>query len=67
VVGDWDGDDDDTVGVKVPAGSQWQVRNSNDAGLPDYEFNFGAANHLPVVWQLAENPDPPFPFPFPFP
>lgn len=67
VVGDWDGDDDDTVGVKVPAGSLWQVRNSNDAGLPDYEFNFGAANHLPVVWQLAENPDPPFPFPFPFP
>lgn len=63
VVGDWDGDGSDTVGVKVPQGTLWQVRNTNDAGPPNYQFNFGAANHLPMVWQLAENPDP-FEFPF---
>ena len=68
VVGDWDGDGDETVGVKLPTGSQWQVRNTNNAGAPDYQFNFGAANQLPVVWQLAENPVPdPFDFPFPIP
>ena len=48
VVGDWDADGDDTVGVR--AGTSWALNNANDASAPDVTFAFGGANDLPVVW-----------------
>ncbi len=48
VVGDWDADGDDTVGVK--AGTTWLLNNANDASTPDVTFDFGGASDLPVVW-----------------
>ncbi len=48
MVGDWDADGDDTVGVK--AGSTWLLNNANDSGGADVTFDFGGANDLPVVW-----------------
>ena len=48
VVGDWDGNGTDTVGVK--AGTSWLLRNANAAGLADITFAYGAAGDLPVVW-----------------
>jgi len=48
VVGDWDADGTDTVGVK--AGVTWLLNNANDASAFDVTFDFGAANDLPVVW-----------------
>ena len=47
MVGDWDADGDDTVGVKN--GTRWSLNNTNDASAPDVAF--GAADDLPVVWR----------------
>lgn len=50
VVGDWEPDGDDTVGVK--RGVIWSLNHENDASAPDtvIAFGTGAANELPVVW-----------------
>lgn len=51
VVGDWDADGTDTVGVKnATTPATWQLNNANDGGAPDVTFTFGGANDLPVVW-----------------
>jgi uncharacterized repeat protein (TIGR01451 family) len=51
VVGDWDGDGIDTVGVRS-AGSSWVLNNQNDSSPPDVPvFTFGAANALPLTWR----------------
>ncbi|MDP1850469.1 MAG: Ig-like domain-containing protein, partial [Solirubrobacteraceae bacterium] len=47
VVGDWDNDLDDTVGVK--AGTSWLLNNANDSSAPDITFAFGLANDFPLV------------------
>jgi hypothetical protein len=47
VVGDWDGDGVDTIGV-YRAG-EFLLRNSNRAGLPDIVVQFGAEGELPVA------------------
>jgi hypothetical protein len=50
VVGDWDGDGVDTIGMFDPATGTWYLRNSNDAGAPDAgQFAYGLGNWLPVV------------------
>lgn len=41
VVGDWDDDGDDTVGVRIPGLKTWKLRNSNSAGPADLSFKFG--------------------------
>jgi len=50
VVGDWNADGTDTVGVR--SGTTWLLKNTNTAGntadIP--AFDFGAANDLPIVW-----------------
>jgi hypothetical protein len=52
LVGDWDGDGDDTIGVFDPLTATWLLRNSNSSGAPDVEpFPYGAG-----LWQpLAGN------------
>ncbi len=49
VVGDWDGDGDDTVGVK--AVSTWSLNNENDTGPVDLTLSFGAPDDLPLSWR----------------
>jgi carbonic anhydrase len=50
VVGDWDGDGTETVGVFDPDTATWYLRNSNDPGAPDIEpFAYGLASWTPVV------------------
>ncbi len=51
VVGDWDADGIDTVGVKQTAGATWSLRNSNSAGAADQTILFGQANALPLTWR----------------
>jgi hypothetical protein len=41
LVGDWDGDGDDSVGVYVPASGVFFLRNSNTPGPADVAFGFG--------------------------
>lgn len=47
VVGDWNGDGVDTVGVV--RGNQWLLRNSNAGGEADIDLTFGQAGDIPVV------------------
>lgn len=49
VAGDWDADGVDTVGVKL--GTQWSLRNTNNAGVANITFSYGLANDLPLIWQ----------------
>lgn len=57
VVGDWDGNGTDTVGVKDrSATGNWQLNNANDGGLADTIITFGVANDLPVVWVPLNDP-----------
>ncbi len=50
VVGDWNGDQKDTIGV-FHAG-EWQLRDTLSGGAPDYDFHYGDPNGLPVtgIW-----------------
>jgi hypothetical protein len=52
VVGDWDGDGADGVGVVKAQGSQllWRLRQTPTYGQPQYTFLYGAATSAPVVW-----------------
>ena len=47
VVGDWDGDGVDTIGIY--RGGVWYLRNSNSPGAPDIAFAWGAPDDVPVV------------------
>jgi hypothetical protein len=54
IVGDWDGDGDDTVGVVVYDFSingliRWELRNTTTAGPPDIATNYGRGRAYPVV------------------
>lgn len=54
VVGDWDGDGDDTVGVvsysdETTGPVVWQLRNSNTPGPPDLVFAYSRGRDIPVV------------------
>jgi hypothetical protein len=53
VVGDWNADGTDTVGVKVMAGTTWSLNNANDSSGADVTIEFGVANDLPLVWVKA--------------
>jgi hypothetical protein len=51
IVGDWDGDGDDTVGVRN--GTTWYLNNQNDSSAADVTFAFGGLtpnSEFPVVW-----------------
>src|SRR5262249_7778025 len=50
VVGDWNGDGIDTIGVVDPTTGTWYLRNENSPGAPDIEpFRYGAPGWTPVV------------------
>jgi hypothetical protein len=54
VTGDWDGDGDDTVGLRTNTSPFiWQLRNTNSAAATaDLSFNFGAGtNETPFIWR----------------
>ncbi len=47
VIGDWNGDGIQTVGVV--RGNTWLLRDSNTSGPPQYNFVFGEPGDIPVV------------------
>jgi hypothetical protein len=50
VVGDWNGDGSDSVGVFAPQTATWYLRNENGSGAPDYApFAYGFATWKPVA------------------
>ncbi|NNC92065.1 MAG: hypothetical protein HKN80_06200, partial [Acidimicrobiia bacterium] len=49
VVGDWDGDGIDTVGVFRPPSTTHFLRNSNTTGPGDITFDFGSSTWIPVA------------------
>ena len=52
VVGDWDGDGDDTVGVRNNvAPFSWSLNNQNDVSTADITLDFGIANDLPMSYR----------------
>ena len=48
VVGDWDADGVDTVGVFRDG--EWLIKNSHRGGNADQIFHFGSEGDLPIVW-----------------
>ena len=51
VVGDWDANGSDTVGVKTGTSPAiWVLNNQNDASAPEITFDYGIHSDLPVVW-----------------
>jgi hypothetical protein len=42
VVGDWDGDGDDTIGIYRPSDGMWFLRNTTSSGVADLTFSYGA-------------------------
>ena len=51
VVGDWDGDGDDTIGIYRSSDGMWFLRNTNTSGVADLTFSYGAgiSGGVPVV------------------
>jgi len=51
VVGDWDGDGKDTIGLYDPATGTWFLRNSNSSAPADLVFTYGPEKQgfLPIV------------------
>lgn len=49
LLGDWDCDGIDTVGMYRTSDGSAYLRNSNDAGPPDLEFYFGIGSDEPLV------------------
>jgi len=49
VVGDWNGDGRDTIGIHTP--NRWQLRDANSAGAPTSTFDYGGSSltRAPVV------------------
>jgi hypothetical protein len=47
VVGDWDGNGTQTIGVR--RGNRYFLRNSNSAGFANRDFRFGRSGDVPVV------------------
>jgi hypothetical protein len=43
LVGDWNGDGIDTIGLYNPAGAAFFLRNSNSGGIADITFTYGPA------------------------
>src|SRR5262249_45465620 len=48
LVGDWNGDGTTTVGVFDPATATFYLKNTNQAGAPDYQFTYGGRGWIPV-------------------
>lgn len=55
VVGDWNGDGIDTIGVYRPSNGAYYLRNSNSAGPPYTVFGFGNTEDLPIAGDWNED------------
>lgn len=49
VVGDWNGDAIDTIGIYDTSTGVFQLRDSNSGGAPNYVFTFGNAGDTPLA------------------
>ena len=49
VMGDWNNDGTDTIGIYVPSTGAWFLRNSNSPGGADIAFTYGPANATPIT------------------
>src|SRR5205085_7089004 len=50
IVGDWNGDNKDGIGVVNPKTATWSLRQTASAGVPDAgTFVFGPTNSIPVA------------------
>jgi len=54
VVGDWDGDGDDTIGIYEPSTGLWLLPNASSTGAADLTFGYGAdigdaRYHIPLL------------------
>ncbi|MBI4439575.1 hypothetical protein HY638_01225 [Candidatus Woesearchaeota archaeon] len=49
VVGDWNGDGTNTIGIYAPLTNTFMLRNTNNAGYPDIQVAYGVAGDIPVV------------------
>ncbi|NNL97622.1 MAG: transmembrane domain-containing protein [Acidimicrobiia bacterium] len=49
LLGDWDCDGDDTVGMYRPTNGFVYLRNSNDQGVADIEFYYGVSGDRPLA------------------
>ena len=49
VLGDWDNDGADTVGVFRPSNATWYLKNENSAGGHDISFAYAFSTDVPVV------------------
>jgi hypothetical protein len=52
IVGDWDGNGTDTIGLFDPSVSRFYLRNSNTSGYAELTFDYGPGNHagwLPIA------------------
>lgn len=49
VVGDWDGDGDQTIGFYHPPEDEFYLRNSNDPGVADIDFHWGKSEDKPIA------------------
>lgn len=55
VVGDWNGDGIDTIGVYRPSNGAYYLRNTNSAGAPFAVFGFGNTEDLPIAGDWNED------------
>lgn len=55
VVGDWDGNGTDTIGIYRQSTGQFHLRNSNSAGAADISFYFGIPGDIPVFGNWDTN------------
>lgn len=49
IVGDWNGDGKDTVGVFRPSNHTFYLRNANSAGNANISFSYGIAGDVPLA------------------
>jgi hypothetical protein len=50
IVGDWDGDGDDTPGLRFEDSNRWDLSNANATQFaPDIVLNYGSASFIPIA------------------
>jgi glucose/arabinose dehydrogenase len=60
VMGDWDGDGDDTPGLRRPSDGFVYVRNSNTTGVADVSYFYGDPGDIPVAGDWDDDGDDTF-------
>lgn len=55
VIGDWNGDGTDTIGIYRPGTGEFYLRNSNTTGNADIQFAFANSEDVPVAGDWNED------------